>query len=168
MPPHRQPYLVQNPSDRIGQVSVPVDPELEDLGSRTDRSAGDDTAVRQDLGRLDDGPVEHLVGKAIAKGINSGEIDFADKHLSMFPQDLTYGYYRRAIILFLAHRSSTSGPVEAPTARRPWFHESSCPATIAKGINSGEIDFADKHLSMFPQDLTYGYYSLKRQGDLVR
>lgn len=35
---------------------------------------------------------------------------------------------------------------------------------IAKGINSGEIDFADKHLSMFPQDLTYGYYSLKRQG----
>lgn len=35
----------------------------------------------------------HQVGKAIAKGINNGEIDFADKHLSMFPQDLTYGYY---------------------------------------------------------------------------
>jgi acyl-CoA hydrolase len=28
----------------------------------------------------------HLVGKAISKGINAGEIDFADKHLSMFAQ----------------------------------------------------------------------------------
>ncbi|GAA6041712.1 hypothetical protein JCM8097_003095 [Rhodosporidiobolus ruineniae] len=35
----------------------------------------------------------HQVGKEIAKGINNGEIDFQDKHLSMFPQDLTYGYY---------------------------------------------------------------------------
>ncbi|KAK4333586.1 Acetyl-CoA hydrolase [Rhodotorula toruloides] len=37
----------------------------------------------------------HQVGKAISKGINAGEIDFADKHLSMFAQDLTYGYYSR-------------------------------------------------------------------------
>ncbi|KAJ7878987.1 hypothetical protein B0H14DRAFT_2710106 [Mycena olivaceomarginata] len=35
----------------------------------------------------------HQVGKEIAKGINAGRIEFADKHLSMFPQDLTYGYY---------------------------------------------------------------------------
>ncbi|KAJ3501298.1 hypothetical protein NMY22_g18976 [Coprinellus aureogranulatus] len=35
----------------------------------------------------------HQVGKEIAKGINSGRINFADKHLSMFPQDLVYGYY---------------------------------------------------------------------------
>lgn len=35
----------------------------------------------------------HQVGKDIAKGINAGRIEFADKHLSMFPQDLTYGYY---------------------------------------------------------------------------
>ncbi|GAA6005341.1 hypothetical protein JCM10207_002944 [Rhodosporidiobolus poonsookiae] len=35
----------------------------------------------------------HQVGKEIAKGINNGEIEFADKHLSMFAQDLTYGYY---------------------------------------------------------------------------
>ncbi|KAG6810228.1 hypothetical protein H0H92_012817 [Tricholoma furcatifolium] len=35
----------------------------------------------------------HQVGKEIAKGINAGRINFADKHLSMFPQDLTYGYY---------------------------------------------------------------------------
>ncbi|KIY43787.1 acyl-CoA carboxylate CoA-transferase [Fistulina hepatica ATCC 64428] len=35
----------------------------------------------------------HQVGKDIAKGINAGRINFADKHLSMFPQDLTYGYY---------------------------------------------------------------------------
>ncbi|KAL0948579.1 hypothetical protein HGRIS_011138 [Hohenbuehelia grisea] len=35
----------------------------------------------------------HQVGKDISKGINAGRINFADKHLSMFPQDLTYGYY---------------------------------------------------------------------------
>uniref|UniRef100_A0A0G4GE14 Acetyl-CoA hydrolase n=1 Tax=Chromera velia CCMP2878 TaxID=1169474 RepID=A0A0G4GE14_9ALVE len=37
----------------------------------------------------------HQVGKNIAKGINEGRIRFADKHLSMFPQDLVYGYYSR-------------------------------------------------------------------------
>lgn len=31
------------------------------------------------------------VGKNIQKGINEGRIRFADKHLSMFPQDLVYG-----------------------------------------------------------------------------
>lgn len=33
----------------------------------------------------------HQVGKNIKKGINEGRIRFADKHLSEFPQDLTYG-----------------------------------------------------------------------------
>lgn len=32
----------------------------------------------------------HQVGKAIAKGINEGRINFFDKHLSMFPSDLVY------------------------------------------------------------------------------
>jgi len=32
----------------------------------------------------------HQVGKDIAKGINSGRINFFDKHLSMFPSDLVY------------------------------------------------------------------------------
>ncbi|MCJ1365445.1 acetyl-CoA hydrolase [Acarospora aff. strigata] len=35
----------------------------------------------------------HQVGKEIAKGINEGRIKFFDKHLSMFPADLVYGYY---------------------------------------------------------------------------
>ncbi|KAF9037017.1 hypothetical protein BDZ89DRAFT_1090770 [Hymenopellis radicata] len=35
----------------------------------------------------------HQVGKEISKGINEGRINFSDKHLSMFPQDLVYGYY---------------------------------------------------------------------------
>ncbi len=35
------------------------------------------------------------MGKNIQKGINSGKIRFADKHLSMFPQDLAYGFYTR-------------------------------------------------------------------------
>jgi acyl-CoA hydrolase len=32
----------------------------------------------------------HQVGKEIAKGINNGNIQFFDKHLSMFPVDLVY------------------------------------------------------------------------------
>jgi acetyl-CoA hydrolase len=37
----------------------------------------------------------HQVGKPIARAINDGRTQFFDKHLSMFPQDLTYGYYTR-------------------------------------------------------------------------
>ncbi|KAJ1338116.1 acetyl-CoA hydrolase [Microdochium nivale] len=37
----------------------------------------------------------HQVGKSIAKGINGGKIEFFDKHLSMFPSDLVYGFYTR-------------------------------------------------------------------------
>ncbi|KAG6359909.1 hypothetical protein INS49_010962 [Diaporthe citri] len=37
----------------------------------------------------------HQVGKAIAKGINDGRINFFDKHLSMFPVDLVYGFYTK-------------------------------------------------------------------------
>lgn len=32
----------------------------------------------------------HQVGKEISKGLNSGNINFFDKHLSMFPSDLVY------------------------------------------------------------------------------
>lgn len=37
----------------------------------------------------------HQVGKPIAKAINDGRTKFFDKHLSMFPQDLTYGFYTK-------------------------------------------------------------------------
>lgn len=37
----------------------------------------------------------HQVGKAIAQGINNGKISFFDKHLSMFPSDLVYGFYTK-------------------------------------------------------------------------
>ena len=37
----------------------------------------------------------HQVGKDIAKRINAGDIKFFDKHLSMFPVDLMYGYYTK-------------------------------------------------------------------------
>ncbi|ODV66602.1 hypothetical protein HYPBUDRAFT_157747 [Hyphopichia burtonii NRRL Y-1933] len=37
----------------------------------------------------------HQVGKPIAQAINDGRTQFFDKHLSMFPQDLTYGYYTK-------------------------------------------------------------------------
>ncbi|KAK4207838.1 hypothetical protein V8F33_001889 [Rhypophila sp. PSN 637] len=37
----------------------------------------------------------HQVGKSISKGINEGRIQFFDKHLSMFPVDLVYGFYTK-------------------------------------------------------------------------
>lgn len=37
----------------------------------------------------------HQVGKPIANSINEGRTQFFDKHLSMWPQDLTYGFYTR-------------------------------------------------------------------------
>eukprot|EP00743_Colponemidia_sp_Colp-15_P003155 GILK01003408.1.p1 GENE.GILK01003408.1~~GILK01003408.1.p1 ORF type:complete len:525 (-),score=79.39 GILK01003408.1:231-1805(-) len=37
----------------------------------------------------------HQVGKNIQRGINSGRIMFQDKHLSMFPQDLVYGFFTK-------------------------------------------------------------------------
>lgn len=37
----------------------------------------------------------HQVGKDIARGINNGNIHFFDKHLSMFPVDLMYGFYTK-------------------------------------------------------------------------
>ena len=37
----------------------------------------------------------HQVGKDIARGINNGNIKFFDKHLSMFPVDLMYGWYTK-------------------------------------------------------------------------
>ncbi|EMG48025.1 ACH1 Acetyl-CoA hydrolase [Candida maltosa Xu316] len=37
----------------------------------------------------------HQVGKPIAAAINDGRTKFFDKHLSMFPQDLAYGYYTK-------------------------------------------------------------------------
>ncbi|KAI3604353.1 acetyl-hydrolase [Moniliophthora roreri] len=59
-------------------VGASVGPEVEDRWARMDMIAR---------------RYPHQVGKDIAKGINTGKIEFADKHLSMFPQDLTYGYY---------------------------------------------------------------------------
>ncbi|KAF8060678.1 hypothetical protein FPV67DRAFT_1609443 [Lyophyllum atratum] len=59
-------------------VGASVGPEVEDRWARLDMIAK---------------RYPHQVGREIAKGINAGRIDFADKHLSMFPQDLVYGYY---------------------------------------------------------------------------
>ena len=39
-------------------------------------------------------------------------------------------------------------------------------ANLKKNINSGITGFADKHLSMFPQDLTWGFYTKQRGGGI--
>lgn len=61
-------------------VGASVGPEVEDRWARLDMISH---------------RYPHQVGKDISKGINAGRIEFSDKHLSMFPQDLTYGYYSR-------------------------------------------------------------------------
>jgi len=37
---------------------------------------------------------------------------------------------------------------------------------LGKAINSGQIRMGDKHLSMFPQDLKYGFYTMDKGGGL--
>lgn len=37
----------------------------------------------------------YATGKALRKGVNSGEIQMGDKHLSMFAQDLKFGFYTK-------------------------------------------------------------------------
>ncbi|KAF8640176.1 hypothetical protein AX16_010231 [Volvariella volvacea WC 439] len=59
-------------------VGASVGPEVEDRWAKMDMIAR---------------RYPHQVGKEVSKGINAGRIAFSDKHLSMFPQDLTYGYY---------------------------------------------------------------------------
>ncbi|KAF8993381.1 acyl-CoA carboxylate CoA-transferase [Cyathus striatus] len=59
-------------------VGASVGPEVEDRWARMDMISH---------------RYPHQVGKEISKGINAGRINFQDKHLSMFPQDLVYGYY---------------------------------------------------------------------------
>jgi acetyl-CoA hydrolase len=39
-------------------------------------------------------------------------------------------------------------------------------ANLKKNINSGITGFADRHLSMFPQDLTWGFYTKQRGGGI--
>ena len=39
-------------------------------------------------------------------------------------------------------------------------------ANLKKNVNSGKAKFADKHLSMFPQDLNWGFYSKDRNGGI--
>lgn len=51
----------------------------------------------------------HQVGKNIKKGINAGRIRFADKHLSMFPQDLVYGMFSHSESYSFFHSSSMLG-----------------------------------------------------------
>ncbi|KIW04440.1 acetyl-CoA hydrolase [Verruconis gallopava] len=56
-------------------------------------SSGAETENRWARNDMIERRAPHQVGKDIAKGINTGKIKFFDKHLSMFPVDLMYGFY---------------------------------------------------------------------------
>jgi hypothetical protein len=58
-------------------------------------SSGAETENRWAKLNMIDRRSPHQVGKEIAKGINNGNINFFDKHLSMFPVDLVYGFYTK-------------------------------------------------------------------------
>ncbi|GMF77699.1 unnamed protein product [Aspergillus oryzae] len=53
----------------------------------------------------------HQVGKEIAKGINSGQIKFFDKHLSMFPSDLVYPKNRLDVAVIEASAITEDGGI---------------------------------------------------------
>ncbi|KAK1222830.1 acetyl-CoA hydrolase [Marasmius sp. AFHP31] len=95
-------------------VGASVGPEVEDRWARLDMCVTTFKIVLRVLMRFHRiaRRYPHQVGKDISKGINAGRINFADKHLSstsrhgimalpgtykphstVFPQDLTYGYY---------------------------------------------------------------------------
>jgi len=57
----------------------------------------------------------HQVGKEIAKGINNGNIKFFDKHLSMFPVDLMYGFYTK-------HKENNKLDVAVVEVKSPTAH----------------------------------------------
>lgn len=53
---------------------------------------------------------------------------------------------------------------ELGLSRRRWPYQN---AKLAqKGINNGNILMGDMHLSMFPQDLVYGFYNKERNGEV--
>ncbi|SMR59076.1 unnamed protein product [Zymoseptoria tritici ST99CH_1E4] len=58
-------------------------------------SSGAETENRWARNNMIERRAPHQVGKEIAKGINNGNINFFDKHLSMFPSDLVYGFYTK-------------------------------------------------------------------------
>ncbi|CZT23795.1 acetyl-coA hydrolase Ach1 [Ramularia collo-cygni] len=58
-------------------------------------SSGAETENRWARNNMIERRAPHQVGKEIAKGINNGNINFFDKHLSMFPVDLMYGFYTK-------------------------------------------------------------------------
>jgi acetyl-CoA hydrolase len=58
-------------------------------------STGGETEDRWAALDMIDRRYPHQVGKNIQRGINEGRIRFADKHLSVFPQDLVYGFYTK-------------------------------------------------------------------------
>ncbi|KAK0249404.1 acetyl-CoA hydrolase [Friedmanniomyces endolithicus] len=58
-------------------------------------SSGAETENRWAKNNMIERRAPHQVGKEIAKGINNGNIKFFDKHLSMFPVDLMYGFYTK-------------------------------------------------------------------------
>ena len=47
---------------------------------------------------------------------------------------------------------------------RRWPHQQG--DSIRKAINTGEIDFGDRHLSMYAQDFGYGFYTLENGGKI--
>lgn len=57
--------------------------------------------------------------------------------------------------------------MEAQWARLKMIKTRSCAVNgkeIAKAVNTGEIDFFDQHVSMFPQQLRYGFYTTRKPG----
>ena len=63
--------------------------------------------------------------------------------------------------------ASSGLEMESKWARLNMIKTRSCAVNgkeIAKAVNNGEIEFFDQHVSMFPQQLRYGFYTTRKPG----
>lgn len=61
--------------------------------------------------------------------------------------------------------ASTSSDNETRWAELDMISRRSCAVSgkpVVKAVNTGQIEFFDRHVSSFPQELMYGFYTLKK------
>ncbi|KIK58680.1 hypothetical protein GYMLUDRAFT_245776 [Collybiopsis luxurians FD-317 M1] len=80
-------------ADDIESINLQGEPSTKNFNFFVGASGGPEVEDRWAAPDMIARRYPHQVSKEVAKGINAGRIEFADKHLSMFPLDLTYGYY---------------------------------------------------------------------------
>jgi len=96
----------------------------------------------------------YQTGKSIAKGINEGRIRMGDKHLSLFAQDLGYGFYTPKIDIAIIEVSAVTEECGlVPTSSCGVIGEILMIADkIILEVNTGQPSFEGMHDCLIPQN----------------